>query len=426
MSLPAIPRAVRWSSGMVLEPAHFRQTDRRSAELAHLAALTGEPWPWGFLRVEIDETALASAELRVRCEGVFPAGEPFSRQTLSQRLPDDEDVDVRTYHVDGGESDTRLTLRSGNDAPARTSLPVARLVRQGGVWSRSPGWSPPAMLIDADHPVRDDLNRQLGALAALGSGFMATLRLPGAEERAAARRLGQVASVIAQGVGVMEALLAAPAVSPSQIGIEALRLALGVRGAAGVFEPLHEVWDPSDQRGSMRRLLQAAESTASAMGLPFRAYVFRRSERSDVLYVDGVPGGTLLLGVETGRPTDLVAARAWLEGAALAAPDRIDDALTRRVAGCARRPVERDPTIGVSSGPMLALYHVSDDMAWRGGQCQLGLGAKTSPPPNTSFLVFIPEEIAAVGIGHSAPAQPADPTPKRARWAGVADGGGSR
>ena len=426
MNLPGIPRAVRWQNGMVLEPVHFRQTDRRSAELAHLSALTGEPWPWGFLRVEIDEPALAAAELRVECEGVLPWGEPFPRQTLMHPLPEEKDADERTYHVESAENDGRVVLRSGNNAPSRKSLPVARLVRQSGVWSRRPEWSPPAMLIDADHPMRNDLNRQLGALAALGSGFMATLRLPGAEERAAARRLGQVASMIAQGVGVMEALLAAPAVSPSQIGIEALRLALGVRGAAGVFEPLHEAWDPADQRGSMRRLLQAAESTASAMGLPFRAYVFRPSERSDVLYVDGVPGGTLLLGVETGRPTDLIAARSWLEGAALAAPDRIDDALTRRVAGCARRPVERDPTIGVSSGPMLALYHVSDDMAWRGGQRQLGLGAKTSPPPNTSFLIFIPEEIEPVGFGHTTPARPTTLAPKRASWAGGVDGGDTR
>ena len=74
---------MRWQNGMVLEPVHFRQADRRTAELAHLAALIGEPWPWGFLRVEIDETALAAAELRVACEGVLPQGKIAKKCLLS-------------------------------------------------------------------------------------------------------------------------------------------------------------------------------------------------------------------------------------------------------------------------------------------------------------------------------------------------------
>ena len=239
--------------------------------------------------------------------------------------------------------------------------------------------------------MRVDMNQQLGALAALSAGFMTTLRLPGAEERPVARVLGQVAAALAMGVGVMEALLAAPAVSPGHLGIEALRLALGVRSAAGDFERLDDAWDPSDQRGSIRRLLYAAESAASGIGLPFRATPFRAGDRENMLVVDGMPPEALLLTIEASRPADLLAARSWLEGAALAAPDRIQEALTRRVAGCPRRPIDRDPRLGLSSGPLLALYHVDNDRSWRAEQKELALAAKNPPPRNTSFSVIVPE-----------------------------------
>ena len=426
MKIPNIPDAVPWRNGMVLEPQHFRSADHRSAALSHLAGLVAEPWPWGFVSVRVDETALASSQLRIDCEGIFPSGEPFRHPQLSHALPPGDNGARADFHVRGDHEGGVPTLAAGDDAPAESILPVVRLVCQGGVWGPIPDWSPPAFLIGTEHPMRSDLNHQLGALAALGAGFMTTLRLPGAEERPAARMLGQVAAALTQGVGVIEALLAAPAVSPGRLGIEALRLALGVRGAAGVFEPLGNVWDPADQRGSIRRLLYAAESTASGIGLPFRASPFRQTDDGDVLMVDGAPQETLLLAIEASRPADLLGARSWLEGAALAAPDRIQEALTRRVAGCARRPVERDPRMGVSSGPLLALYHVEDDRSWRGGTEELALAAKTPPPANTSFLVLIPE-----GMGGEASTRPA-PTPARipslsgASWAGASDAGSPR
>ena len=421
MKVPSIPDSVDWRNGMVLEPEHFRRTDRRHAVLSHLSGLVADPWPWGFLAIRIDETALASSRLRIDCEGVFPSGQPFRMQNLTHPLPPGSTGERADYSVAGGEGFARVALVAGDDAPAEWTLPAARLVFQGGVWGSLPDWSPPVVLIGPEHPIRTDLNHQLGALAALGAGFMATLRLAGAQERPAARMLGQVASALAQGVGVIEALLASPAVSPGRLGIEALRLALGVRSAAGVFEQLQDAWDPADQRGSLRRLLYAAESTASALGLPFRASLFRKTDDSDVLVVEGMPSESLLLAVEASRPADLIAARSWLEGAALAAPDRIQEALTRRVAGCARRAVERDPRIGVSSGPLLALYQVGDDMSWRGGKPELALASKKPPPPNVSFLVFIPEGISGTARAPSATAADQFPSLAGASWAGASD-----
>lgn len=400
MSIPSIPDSVRWRNGMVLEPDHFRSTDVRAATMSHVAALSGDCWPWGFLAFELDATALAAARLHVDGEGVFPNGEPFRCSGLSRILRQGKDGDRANFHIARNPNGDDVALRDGDGAPSADSLPVARLIFHGDVWNVLPDWSPPALLIGSGHQLRADLNQQLGSLAALGAGFMATLRLPGAEERPVARVLGQVAAELARGVGVMEALLAAPAVAPGRLGIEALRLALGVRCAAGMFESLDDVWDPSDQRGSIRRLLYAAESAASGIGLPFRATLFQQDDDAGALVARGVPSDGVLLAIEASRPPDLIAARAWFDGSALAAPDRIQEALTRRVAGCRRHPVERDAGIGVSSGPLLALYRVDADLSWRGGHHDLALAAKSPAPANTSFSLLIPE---AVGEEASAP-----------------------
>ena len=391
MKVPGIPEAVPWRNGMVLEPSHFEQTDGRAAALTHLAAAAADPWPWGFAQVAVDPTALASAQLRVDCEGFFPDGTPFRHNGLTRPLPQGRDGQRLDYQV-SATPDGDVGLAAGSDAPAGKCLPVARLTFQGGAWTELSDWSPPAYLVGAGHPLREDMARQLGALAALATGFMATLRLPGAEDRPTSRAVTLVATTLVQGVGVAEALLAAPFVSPGRLGIEALRLALGVRVAAGVAEPLDERWDPADQRGSMRRLLYAAESAAAGVGVPFRTNLFRPAGSGDLLQVDGMPPDGLLLVVEASQPANLISARTWLEGAALAAPDRIQEAFNRRVAGCPRHAVERDPRTGVASGPLLALYRVENDPAWRGNSDALALGAKTPPPADASFSIYLPRE----------------------------------
>ena len=401
--IPSIPAAVPWANGMVLEPEHFQRTDERAAALGHVAGLISDPWPWGFMNVQVDETALAAGDLKIECDGVFPDGAPFSRAALSFSLPGAADGASEVYDVVRNRQSGALRLQEGSGGAAENALPVVRLNRRGGVWSQPADWSPPALLIGPDHPMRADLNRRLGALAALGVGFASTLRLPGAENRPVARVIGQVATVLAQGVGVIETMLTAPAVTPGRIGMEALRLALGARAAAGVFEPLPGgAWDPADQRGSVRDLLQAAEKAASGVGLPFRSAAFLPDEALGGLAVDA-PSGALLLAVEASQPADLVAARNWLEGAALAAPDRIQSALTRRVGGCTRSPVERDATIGVSSGPLLGLYRVEDDFAWRAGQPRLALAAESPPPENTSFSILMPESAGGGALSGSEP-----------------------
>lgn len=390
MSIPDIPDAVDWRDGLILEPAQFTRTDRRTAVLANLAGLVADPWPWGFLSISVDETALASFELRVACAGVFPDGEPFRQAGLTAGLKREAgDGDRQDFHVYRSSGAGYPVLAPGGAAPSAETLPAVRLEFRGGTWSSAADWSPPALLIGPDHPLRSDMNNALGALAALGTGYATALRMPSAAERPAARALGQVASALVQGVGVLDALLAAPAVSAGRLGMEALRLALAVRTAAGMYDHLEGVWDPADQRGSMKRIMDAAQDATSGIGLPFRADVFRPTEDDRVLAVriSHSVSGALLLAIEASRPSDLTAARMWLSGAALASRQRIQEALTRRVTGCARRPVERDARFGVSSGPLLALFRVEEDRVWRGNG-ELALASKTAPPDGTSFSIL--------------------------------------
>lgn len=396
-----IPDAVPWSNGMILEPGHFESSDRRAAALAHVSALMADPWPWGFTDIELDETALAGGQLHMRCGGIFPDGEPFRDRLLSTGLPQGEDGRRANYHVVRSEADGHFMLHLGDDdVPSQSSLPAARLTFRAGAWSREPEWSPAALLVDAEHPLRQDAGRQIGGLAAIAGGFMATLRLPGAENRPVARTMTQVVTHLSQGVGTIEALLGAPVLAPSRLGMESLRMALAVRAAAGVFERIDRPWDPADQRGSVRRLLALTETAASGIGLPFRTMSFR--EREDgIMTVQDVPAGNLLLVIEVSRPADLIVARSWFDGAAIGSPDRIREALTRRVSGCSRQPLERDPTLGVASGPLLALYQVGDDSAWRSGQPELALAAETPPPLNASFSILVSESDGDAASGDS-------------------------
>ena len=391
---PGIPLAVTWQSGMVLEPSHFQLTDRRTAELAHLAGLAADPWRYGFTDIRVDSVALSGGQVLVDCEGMFPDGQPFRRVRLGYTLPRDTEDQSRAHLILCRDPDTaKLGLQVADaDVPTTDTLPAVRLQFSRGAWSLSSDWSPPALLVGQDHPLREEVSGRLGGLSALGLGIMTTLRMPGAEHRPAARMMSQVVMTLVQGIGVMDAMLRAPVVAPSQIGLEALRLALGVRTAAGIFDRIEAIWDPGDQRGTIRNLLDAAERAVSGIGLPYRMSSFRSED--GVLMVRDLPAGVLLMVVEVSRPPDLMVARAWLDGAALAAPDRIREALVRRVSGCTRRSVEREASAGITSGPLIALYQVEDDPAWRGNHPALALASETPPPPGTAFSMLITDDMA--------------------------------
>ena len=99
MQTPSIPEAVRWRNGLVLEPSHFLSTDRRHAVRSHLAGLLADPWPWGFVYVRIDETALASFRLHIDCEGIFPDGTHFRAKRLSHPMTAANDGDETRFCV---------------------------------------------------------------------------------------------------------------------------------------------------------------------------------------------------------------------------------------------------------------------------------------------------------------------------------------
>ena len=382
--IPPIGSPVPWADGLILRPEHFRRTDRRTETLVHLVGLGHDPWAFGFTRIEVDQVALASGEVRIGCEGVLPGGRPFRTDGVTAPLGNDAGFEIRV----GDEGD--VVLAAGGLACSRQSLPAARTRVRAGTCEPDPDWSPPALLAGPGHPLVADTARALGSLAGLSAGLAASLRIPGTDRRPGAAAIERTHEVLAEHVGMMDWMLSWPAVSPSALAAEAVRLALAVRAAARFGSRFEPSWDPADQRGSLRAILAAAEAAAASIGLPFRARLFRSGEDgSGIRTVEGVGNGPVVVAVETTRAADLASARHWLEGAALGAPERIEEALMRRVGGAVRRPLDRDPDLGIASGPLVQLYRVEADPAWRGHSMDLAIGSRTEAPGEAAFSVFL-------------------------------------
>ena len=203
----------------------------------------------------------------------------------------------------------RTARRSSKRA---TKPPRSRSSRRRGSCSReaSGAWSrtgpPPPSCSAPGTRCASSSTTSLGALAALGAGFMATLRLPGAEDRPAARMLGQVAAALAEGVGVLEALLAAPAVSPGRLGIEALRLALGGawRGGRVRADRGHVGSRRSARLDPPPALRRGVHRVRNRSAVPREPLPPRRTT-ANLLVVEGMPSDALLLAIEASRPADL-------------------------------------------------------------------------------------------------------------------------
>ena len=69
---------VIWSEGMFLEPQHFQQHDRYLEQLVEARIGPATPHSWGFVRIALDESALALGKVALQsATGIFPDGTPF-------------------------------------------------------------------------------------------------------------------------------------------------------------------------------------------------------------------------------------------------------------------------------------------------------------------------------------------------------------
>ena len=284
-AIPAIGAPVPWADGLVLRPEHFHDTDRRTETLVHLAGLGHDPWGFGFTRIEVDEVALASGELRVDCEGVLPGGTAVPGRA------------GRRFHRprgrvrDPGPGRRRARPRAGRHRLLAAVAPGGPDRVRAGTPELDRDWSPPALLVGPEHPLAADAARALGGLAGLGAGLAASLRIAGSDRRPGAAAIERTHEVLAEHIGLLDWMLSWPAVAPTALAAEALRLALAVRAAARVMQRFEPAWDPADQRGSLRALLAAAEAAAASIGLPFRTRLFRAGhDGTAARIVDGVSG----------------------------------------------------------------------------------------------------------------------------------------
>ncbi|MFT3734779.1 MAG: type VI secretion system baseplate subunit TssK [Rhodocyclaceae bacterium] len=69
---------VVWSEGLFLRPQHFQQQDRHAEWRLDTRTRSLAPFYWGFLRLEIDDAALALGKVAIKqASGVLPDGTPF-------------------------------------------------------------------------------------------------------------------------------------------------------------------------------------------------------------------------------------------------------------------------------------------------------------------------------------------------------------
>lgn len=69
---------VVWSEGLFLHPQLFQQQERYLEHFAHVRALPGQPFFWGFSELEIDGDSLPLGKIALRtARGLFQDGTPF-------------------------------------------------------------------------------------------------------------------------------------------------------------------------------------------------------------------------------------------------------------------------------------------------------------------------------------------------------------
>ncbi len=74
-SLRKLTPAVQWHEGMLLEPHHFQQNDRRYQELLFHQLYQSCPYYWGIQHLKIDPILLVGGVYRIEeCDVVFPDG----------------------------------------------------------------------------------------------------------------------------------------------------------------------------------------------------------------------------------------------------------------------------------------------------------------------------------------------------------------
>ncbi|MDE2160096.1 MAG: type VI secretion system baseplate subunit TssK [Burkholderiales bacterium] len=70
---------VMWTEGMFLQPQHFQQQDRYLARQLEGRIAAAQPWPWGWLALQIDDAALLQGRVMITAaRGVLPDGQSFA------------------------------------------------------------------------------------------------------------------------------------------------------------------------------------------------------------------------------------------------------------------------------------------------------------------------------------------------------------
>lgn len=396
-----VPEAIDWHEGMLLAPQHFQQLSLRTEEMLHYHSAALVPFPWGVLRLAIDEAALTQGFLRVsEIEAVLPDGLVI---TLDGQPP--LEIDLKPY---GAALEARKAMvflavpaRRPGLSPVHGEFPRYRSVEGAPVVDESSGEGdvfiprlrPCPVLLIAEAPSQrysalpiarvqrsdekfslDESYEPPALLAARGSRFAGIAAQVSERLRKKAEVLSDRAHshVVVETPQLLETRLMIHGLTGTLPRLEAvlasgrahpfdLYLALcDVAGHAavvghGLVPPLFPPYDHADPIAAYLRVrdfvLRVAQEGVSESYTPFRFHW--ESGAYGLLFDESWRSVPLVLGVrgQAGLTEDEV--EEWIAGSLIGSQGLIQDMRDRRVLGARRQRIEAEGDLVPASGVLL-------------------------------------------------------------------------
>lgn len=129
----------------------------------------------------------------------------------------------------------------------------------------------------------------------------------------------------------------------------------------------------------------------------FRTVPFERASESrfELRFRPEELGGRFTIGAVRGRGAAASLVGGWIAKAAIASGDQMPDLRRRRVAGAARKAIERDDTLDLSPPPLTSLFSVdvsADSITLSDGLLVIENNAPEGP---TDLLLYVPRDVGA-------------------------------
>ncbi len=405
-----VPDAVQWHEGMMLAPQHFQQQALRHERSLQYHVMTGLPYHWGVVRVQVDRVALVSGMFRLlEIEAIMPDGmivrQPEGGLDLDLTALADAAADAAvTVHlavpaakpsglaapgdlprfrsIEGnpvpddttGEGEIRMprlrprvslltTIGPTQKPPQKyTTLPVAELAFQNDAFVLT-DYMPPALSVPEDAA----LGRLCADLARRSreKALFLMEQLSNADGQATPSMRDTQAEVrgLIAGLPPLEALLGSGAAHPFSVYLALCGMVgnLAASGAAAL-PPVLSRYDHNNMRPAfaeirsyiMRSLDRVREQVTS---IPFQ---FDNDKFSLVMQQPWL-ARRLVVAVRPSVSMTEADVIAWMRQSLVASRNKVETLWEMRVMGAARRPIDTAAELDIARSRGAVLFEIEND-----------------------------------------------------------------